>query len=150
MSQLEELYQEIVLEHYSRPRNFKKLEGANRSAQGYNPFCGDKITVYLKIEDGVIADVGFQGSGCVISKATASLMTESVKGKRQEEAVEIFHSFHNMLTRPPGSDFDNERLGDLEILAGVSEFPIRVKCAVLCWHTLRAALEQKHQTVSTE
>lgn len=150
MSELEDLYQEIVLEHYSRPRNFQRLEGANRSAQGYNPFCGDKITIYLKVEDGVIADVGFQGSGCVISRASASLMTESIKGKSQEEAEEIFRSYHNMLTRPPGSDFDHEKLGDLEILAGVSEFPIRIKCAVLSWHTMRAALEQAQQTVSTE
>jgi nitrogen fixation NifU-like protein len=150
MSELEELYQEIILEHYRKPRNFRKLEEANRTADGYNPFCGDKITLYLKVEDNVIAEVGFQGAGCAISKASASMMTQSVKGKSQAEAQEIFDAFHRMLTRAPGADFDASKLGDLEMLAGVAEFPIRVKCATLGWHTLHAALDGKGQTVSTE
>ena len=151
MSDLEELYQDMLIDHYSRPRNFRKVEGANRSVEGYNPICGDKITLYVKVDGDLIADIGFQGSGCAISKASASMMTESLKGKSKAEADEIFESFHQMITRDPGSDFDpDEKLGDLEILSGVSEFPIRVKCAVLSWHTLRAALEGQEEMVSTE
>ena len=150
MPELEELYQELVMEHYSRPKNFRKLPDSNRSAQGYNPFCGDAITLYLKFEDNVVADTGFQGSGCAISRAAASLMTESIKGRSEAEVQELFNAFHQMLTRAPGSDFDHEGLGDLEILAGVSEFPIRVKCATLAWHTLRAALEGREEAISTE
>ena len=151
MSQLQELYQEMVLDHSSRPRNYRKLEGEYHSLEGYNPLCGDKYTVYLKVTDGVITDIGFQGSGCAISKASTSMMTESVKGKDKEKVQEIFDLFHQMITRNPGSDFEpDEQLGDLEILSGVAEFPVRVKCAVLSWHTLQAALEGRDGVVSTE
>ena len=151
MSELQELYQEMVLDHSSRPRNYRKLEGEHQSLEGYNPLCGDKYTVYLKVTDGVITDIGFQGSGCAISKASTSMMTESVKGKDKEKVQEIFDLFHQMITRNPGSDFEpDEQLGDLEILSGVAEFPVRVKCAVLPWHTLQAALEGRDGVVSTE
>ena len=151
MSELEDLYQEMVIDHNSRPRNFRKPEGANRSVEGYNPLCGDRLTIYLKVEGDVIADIGFQGSGCAISRASSSMMTEGVKGKSVAEVEEIFDLFHQMITRDPGSDFDpDEKLGDLEILSGVSQFPVRVKCAILSWHTLRAALEGHEEPVSTE
>lgn len=151
MSDLEELYQEIVIDHNNRPRNFRKIEGANRSLEGYNPLCGDRITLYLNVQDDRIADIGFQGSGCAISRASASMMTESLKGKGRKEVQEIFDAFHQMITRAPGSDFDaDESLGDLEVLSGVSEYPVRVKCAVLSWHTLLAALEGRDDAVSTE
>ena len=151
MSELQELYQEMVLDHSSRPRNYRKLEGEHQSLEGYNPLCGDKYTVYLKVTDGVITDIGFQGSGCAISKASTSMMTESVKGKDKEKVQEIFDLFHQMITRNPESDFEpDEQLGDLEILSGVADFPVRVKCAVLSWHTLQAALECRDGVVSTE
>ena len=150
MSELQELYQEMIIDHNNRPRNFRKPEGANRSAEGYNPLCGDMLNLYLTIEGDVITDVGFQGSGCAISKASASMMTEAVKGRTEAEAEEIFRAFREMLLREPGSDFDAEQLGDLEILSGVSEFPARIKCAILSWHTLRSALEGQADMVSTE
>ena len=150
MSDLQELYQDIIIDHNSRPRNFRKLKGANRSSEGYNPLCGDRITLYARVEDDMIADVGFQGTGCAISRASASMMTESVKGKSKAEAEKIFKLFHQMITREPGADFDLADLGDLEILSGVSEFPIRIKCATLSWHTLRAALEGQEEPVATE
>ena len=149
MSDLQDLYQEVVMDHNRRPRNFRKLEDANRSAKGYNPICGDQLTLYLKVEDDVITDVGFQGSGCAISRSSASMMTESVKGRSVAEAAEIFEAFHQMLTEP-GADHDYDLLGDLESMSGVSEFPIRIKCAVLSWHTLHAALEDQEEPVSTE
>lgn len=150
MSDLQELYQDMVIDHNNRPRNFRKPEGANRSAEGYNPLCGDKLNLYLTVEGDLITDVGFQGSGCAISKASASMMTEAVKGRSKAEAEEIFRAFREMLLREPGSDFDAELLGDLEILSGVSEFPARVKCATLSWHTLRSALEGQVSMVTTE
>lgn len=150
MAELEELYQEIIMEHNRKPRNFRKLADANRSADGYNPFCGDKITLYLKVDGDMISDIGFVGSGCAISRASASMMTQSVKGKSKAEAQEIFDAFHKMLTRALGADFDASNLGDLEILSGVSEFPTRVKCASLGWHTLNAALRGPGEPVSTE
>ena len=150
MSDLRELYQDMVIDHNNRPRNFRKLEGANRSAEGYNPLCGDKLNLYLTVEGDLITDVGFQGSGCAISKASASMMTEAVKGRTKTEAEKTFKAFREMLLREPGSDFDAEQLGDLEILSGVSEFPARVKCAILSWHTLRSALEERTETASTE
>ena len=149
MSDLRDLYQEILLQHNSKPRNFHKLEDANRSAKGYNPICGDQLTLYLKVEDDVITDVGFQGSGCAISRSSASMMTQSVKGRSVAEATEIFGAFHQMLTEP-GADHDYDLLGDLESMSGVSEFPTRIKCAVLGWHALRAALEDQEEPVSTE
>jgi nitrogen fixation protein NifU and related proteins len=149
MSDLSELYQEILLEHNSKPRNFRKLEDANHTADGYNPLCGDQITLYLKVEGNVITDVGFQGSGCAISRASASMMTQSVKGQKLEKAEEIFDEFHKMLTSR-GADLDYDKLGDLDMLSGVAEYPARIKCAVLAWHTLHAALEGKAETVTTE
>ena len=150
MSELHELYQDMVIDHSSRPRNFRKLKGANRSAEGYNPLCGDRFTLYVQEEDGCITNIGFLGSGCAISKASASMMTESVKGKNKSETAEIFSAFRRMITREPGSDFDPEEVGDLEILSGLCEFPVRVKCATLAWHTLKAALEQQSDSVTTE
>lgn len=151
MSELRELYQDIILDHNRNPRNFGRLEGADRTAEGYNPVCGDRITLDLRLEDGVIREAAFKGSGCAISRASASLMTEAVKGLTQEEAERLFQAFHAMLTRAPGEPFHEEDLpGDLEVLSGVAEYPARVKCATLAWHTLRAALSQETGTVSTE
>ena len=149
MSDLSELYQEILLEHNSKPRNFRKLEQATQSAEGYNPLCGDRITLYLKLENGVIADVAFQGSGCAISRASASMLTQSIKGQTVAKAQEIFEAFHQMLTEP-GAELDYDVLGDLETLSGVVAFPTRIKCAVLAWHTMQAALDGQSEAVSTE
>ncbi len=149
MSDLSELYQEILLEHNSKPRNFRKLEQATQSAEGYNPLCGDRITLYLSLEDGLIADVAFQGSGCAISRASASMLTQSIKGQSVAKAQEIFQAFHLMLTEP-GAELDYEVLGDLETLSGVVAFPTRIKCAVLAWHTMQAALDGQSEAVSTE
>ena len=151
MYDLEDLYQEVVMDHSMRPRNFRELEEASHTAEGFNPFCGDQITLYLKIEDGVIAEVAFQGAGCAISKASTSMMTEGVKGKSREEAGRIFDEFRRMVTRSPGEDFDSDLLGDLEILSGVSQYPVRIKCATLSWHTLQSALNgNTRQRISTE
>ena len=149
MSDLSELYQELILDHNRHPRNFQKPAAANRHADGYNPLCGDRITIYLQVKDGVICDVGFQGVGCAISKASASLMTASVKGKTTAEAARLFAGFHHLVTEgeaPP----DAVELGKLSVFAGVHEFPVRVKCASLAWHTLQAALDAKDGVVSTE
>jgi nitrogen fixation NifU-like protein len=152
MSELEELYQEVIMEHNRRPRNFRELKDGNRSAEGFNPFCGDAITLSLKLEGERIIDVGFQGSGCAISRASASLMTETVMGKSTEETQRIFDAFHGMLTGGAVTEMESEDgvLGDLEALAGVSEFPTRVKCATLSWHALQAALKGQEETVKTE
>jgi nitrogen fixation NifU-like protein len=154
MYDLEDLYQEVVMDHNRRPRNFKKLENAQRTAEGFNPLCGDQISLYLNVDDdGVIEDIGFEGAGCAISKATASMMTEAIKGKNVDKAEEIFEAFRHMLTRKPEEKYDYELLGDLEILQGVSQFPTRIKCATLSWHTLNSALDGKHpsgQKTSTE
>ena len=149
MSDLSELYQEILLDHNSKPRNFRRLDEANHTADGYNPLCGDQITLYLQVEDDVITDVGFQGTGCAISRASASMMTQSIKGQSVAHAGEIFKEFRKMLTEPD-ADVDYDELGDLEMLAGVSEFPTRIKCAVLAWHTLHAALDGQEEDVTTE
>jgi len=150
MSELRDLYQQIILDHNRAPRNFKKLEDANRVADGDNPLCGDKLRVYVQVsDDGVIDDIGFQGSGCAISKASASLMTSAVKGKTVEEAEQLFSSFHGMVTGREATRKEGG-LGKLEAFAGVREFPARVKCASLSWHTLRAALEDMASAVSTE
>ena len=149
MSNLHELYQEILLEHNNKPRNFRKLEDANRQADGYNPLCGDQITLYLRLEDDVIADVAFQGVGCAISRASASMLTQSIKGETLAKAEEIFDGFHALIT-DPDADVDYDLLGDLEMLSGVSAFPTRIKCAVLAWHTLNAAIEGTGDSVTTE
>ncbi|MCS6862502.1 MAG: SUF system NifU family Fe-S cluster assembly protein [Abditibacteriales bacterium] len=145
---LRDLYQEVLLDHYKRPRNFRVMAEANRRAEGQNPLCGDEVTVYLLLEDDVVKDVSFQGAGCAISMASASMMTASLKGKTKEEAEALFNRFHQMLTEE--SDTDLEALGKLAVLSGVREFPIRVKCATLPWHTFRAALEGSTEVVSTE
>ena len=150
MSDLSELYQEVILDHNKRPRNFQKLEGANRTAEGYNPLCGDQFTVYLRLEGDVIRDISFQGAGCAISKASASLMTTSVKGKTRAETEVLFDKVHKMLTREPSTRVDPHELGKLAVLSGVCEFPARVKCASLAWHTLQAALKGEGAPVSTE
>jgi nitrogen fixation NifU-like protein len=146
MSDLRELYQEVILDHSKKPRNFRALPNANRQLEGYNPLCGDRITVYLKVEDGVVKDISFQGSGCAISTASASMMTDSLKGKTIDEAEAIFHGFHNLVTGKDGG----EDLGKLAVFTGVREFPVRVKCATLAWHTFHAALEGEKKPVSTE
>ena len=149
MAGLSDLYQEILLEHNSKPRNFRKLDEATKSADGFNPLCGDEVTVFLKVTDDVITDVSFQGSGCAISRASASMMTESVKGQSVAQAAEMFDAFHLMMT-DPDAELDYDTLGDLECLAGVIAFPTRIKCAVLAWHTLRAAMDGSTSAVTTE
>jgi nitrogen fixation NifU-like protein len=151
MGELRELYQEVILDHSKRPRNFGEMAGANRSAEGYNPLCGDRETVFVRLEDDVLEDVGFRGTGCAISTASASMMTDAVKGRTRAEAEALFDRFHRLIT---GQDGDNERgapeLGKLAVFSGVREFPVRVKCATLPWHTLKAALAGIDRTVSTE
>jgi nitrogen fixation NifU-like protein len=144
---LHELYQDVILDHNRRPRNFRVLEDGHK-AEGVNPLCGDRLTVYLHLKDDVIADVSFQGSGCAISKASASLMTESVKGKTVSEAAALFDRFQQMITS--NAEGSAVSVGKLRALAGVRQFPVRVKCATLAWHTLRAALESRGEVVSTE
>jgi nitrogen fixation NifU-like protein len=150
MSDLTDLYQQVILDHNRNPSNFGVLEGADRASLGHNPLCGDKLTVYLKLEGDVIKDLRFFGSGCAISKASASLMTASVKGKTIAEAAALFEKFHRMVTSEPGTEVDTEGMGKLAAFAGVCEFPVRVKCASLAWHTLHAALEGSGEPVSTE
>jgi nitrogen fixation NifU-like protein len=140
MSELSELYQQVILDHNKKPRNFRKLETANRSAEGYNPLCGDQLTVYLELEDELVKDVSFEGSGCAISKAAASMMTQSVKGKTKQEAETLFNEFHRMVTGELDEEATPHGLGRLTIFAGVRDFPARVKCASLSWHTMHAAL----------
>jgi len=147
MYDLQELYQEVMMDHNRRPRNFKELEDANRTAEGYNPLCGDQITLYLEVEDEKIKDIGFQASGCAISKASASMMTEAIKELSLEEAEKVFEEFRHMLTN---EDYDADSLGDLEILSGVSKYPARIKCATLSWHTLRSALNNNGKQAITE
>jgi nitrogen fixation NifU-like protein len=158
MSDLRELYQEVILDHHKKPRNFRKLENATQEMHGHNPLCGDKVTVYVRLEDGVVKDVSFQGSGCAISTASASMMTESLKGKTLAEVEELFQAFHELVTgqHPPSTSKEGTGavkappLGKLAVFSGVREFPVRVKCATLAWHTLRAALKGDRQMVSTE
>ena len=149
-SELRDLYQEVVIDHSKQPRNFRKVEGATRTAEGFNPLCGDQLTLYVKLANGVIEDIGFQGTGCAISKASASLMTAALKGKKQDEALALFKRVHVLLTDGPNGEVKPEEVGKLAALSGVWEFPMRVKCATLAWHTLRSALEGKGDGVSTE
>ena len=149
MSELSDLYQEVILDHNRRPRNFRAIEAATRKQEGYNPLCGDRLTLYVKLEGDMIKDVAFQGVGCAISKASASLMTEALKGKTIDEARSMFEQFHDMVMSP--SDVPAPDLGKLSVFAGVREFPTRVKCASLAWHTLKAAVsDQGAGPVSTE
>jgi nitrogen fixation NifU-like protein len=150
MSDLRDLYQEVILDHNKRPRNFRAIAPPNQKAEGYNPLCGDRITVYLRLNGDVIEDVAFEGSGCAISKASASLMTDALKGRTIGEADSLFTEFHHMVTAPADAPVETGRLDKLAVFAGVREYPVRVKCASLAWHTLRAALEAKHDVVSTE
>jgi nitrogen fixation NifU-like protein len=149
MSELSELYQQVILDHNKKPRNFHKMEEANRSAEGFNPLCGDQLTVYLQLENEVVTDISFEGSGCAISKAAASMMTQSLKGKSKEEAENLFSEFHRMVTGELDEEATPNSLGRLTIFSGVRDFPARVKCASLSWHTMRAALHGEG-TVSTE
>lgn len=146
MADLRSLYQEVIFDHNRNPRNFRKLPDANRKLEGFNPLCGDRLTVYLKVEDGMVKDVSFEGTGCAISMASASLMTEIVKGKKLDEVQHLFEGVHDMLT---GKE-TTEDIGKLEVLAGVREYPTRVKCATLAWHSLRGALDDKGEAASTE
>jgi nitrogen fixation NifU-like protein len=142
MSDLGDLYQEVILDHNRRPRHFGLIEGANHHAHGHNPLCGDKVTVFVRLDGELIADVSFEGSGCAISKASASLMTEAVLGRTRAEALELFHRFHAMVTSPMELEVDAESLGKLAVLGGVRAFPVRIKCASLAWHTLKSAIEE--------
>ena len=150
MSFLSDLYQEVILDHNRRPRNFGELTDANGMAEGYNPLCGDKVKIYLKTEDGVIRDVTFEGAGCAISTASASIMTEAMKGRTLEEARAMFSKFHDMVTGKLEFDPDDEDLERLEVFHRLSEYPVRVKCATLVWHAMMAALEDKVKVTSTE
>jgi nitrogen fixation protein NifU and related proteins len=148
MSELRNLYQEVIFDHYRKPRNYHALAGANHVAHGNNPLCGDQVTVYLQVEGDVIRDVSFEGTGCAISTASASLMTDAMKGKKLDEVEHLFEEFHHMVTHDDAEP--DPALGKLEALAGVREFPARVKCATLAWHTLQAALKDRKEQVSTE
>jgi nitrogen fixation NifU-like protein len=143
---LSDLYQEVILDHNKRPRNFRRIESASHHADGHNPLCGDKLSLFMQVAGGIVTDIAFQGSGCAISKASASLMTDSVKGRGVTEVRELFERFHRMVTTP--IDQPVEDLGKLSVLAGVRQFPVRVKCASLAWHTLKAALDRRAETTT--
>ncbi len=151
MADLQDLYQEVILDHNKRPRNFGPLPGAEREAEGHNPLCGDEIKLYVHVEGDRVADIRFEGAGCAISTASASLMTETVKGRTLAEAERLFQGFHELLTGDPSAVAEAPpELGKLAVFSGVREFPVRVKCATLAWHTLQAALEGRQQPVTTE
>jgi len=150
MADLRDLYQELILEHSKAPRNYRKLDDADHKAEGYNPLCGDRYTIYLHMDGDAIRDVTFQGSGCAISKASASMMTQMLKGKTKAEADKLFDTFHSLVTGHGLQNGNATDIGKLAVFSGVSEFPARVKCATLAWHTLEAALEGKQDAVSTE
>ncbi len=149
MSELSELYQQVILDHNKKPRNFRKLENANHMAEGYNPLCGDQLTIYLNLDGDAVQEIAFEGSGCAISKAAASMMTQAVKGKSKKQAEELFREFHSMVIGELDEETDENSLGNLKIFAGVRDFPVRVKCATLPWHTMHAALNNEER-VSTE
>jgi nitrogen fixation NifU-like protein len=146
--ELRELYQDIIIEHSKRPRNFRSLSDGVQHADGYNPLCGDQVTVFVEFDGDVVKDVSFQGSGCAISTAAASVMTETLKGKSRPDVDALFECFHDLVTGKGNGNTDE--LGKLAAFGGVSEFPTRVKCATLCWHTLRAAMEGKDASITTE
>jgi len=149
MSEIRELYQALIIDHGRHPRNFKKIENANRVKEGFNPLCGDRLTVYLSVEDNKIVDISFEGAGCAISMASASLMTEALKGKTIDQAHALFKDFHQIVTGSEG-EASLEKLGKLAVLQGVAEYPSRVKCATLAWHTLIAAADNINKKISTE
>jgi nitrogen fixation NifU-like protein len=152
MSDLDDLYREVILDHNKNPRNRGRLEGADRSAKGYNPLCGDHVTVFLKIRDGRVAEASFEGSGCAISTASASLMTEAVRGRTLDEAKALFEKFHHLVTHEnqAGEEEGSPGLGKLAVFSGVCKYPARVKCATLAWHTVNSALDAKDDVVTTE
>jgi nitrogen fixation NifU-like protein len=150
MADLRALYQEVILDHSKHPHNFRAMPDASRSAQGYNPLCGDKVTLYVKLEGDRIADLSFQGTGCAISTASASILTQVLKGKSREETEALFARFHNLVTGKAARDGKGLELGKLAVFSGISEFPVRVKCATLVWHTLRSALAGSEEVVTTE
>ncbi len=150
MTGLSELYQEVILDHNDSPRNFREIDGATQIAEGYNPLCGDKVVVYLQLDNDAIGDISFQGSGCAISIASASMMTVSLKGKTRTEAEDLFQRFHSMVTGAADRAIEPQALGKLAAFSGIREFPVRVKCANLAWHALHAALDGNKETVSTE
>lgn len=150
MADLRDLYQEVILEHSKTPRNYRQLASANHKAEGFNPLCGDHFTVYLDVEGDSIRDITFQGSGCAISKASASMMTQSLKGKTTADAEKLFHDFHKLVTGEAKKNGDAKEMGKLAVFSGVANYPARVKCATLAWHTLHAALEGKQDAISTE
>ena len=150
---LRDLYQETILDHGKKPRNFRELAGANRRAEGYNPLCGDRETVFVKLEGDTVRDIAFQGAGCAISTASASMMTESLKGKSLADAEKLFERFHDLITGQSNAPKDAPPLGKLEVFSGVREYPVRIKCATLPWHTMRSALQNdgdESKTISTE
>jgi nitrogen fixation NifU-like protein len=150
MSDLKALYQEVILDHNKNPRNFKKLQDADCSVEGYNPLCGDHYTIFLRMDGEIISEIAFQGSGCAISKASASVMSTVLKGKTRAEAEVLFEKFHTLVLGEMKGEKGIDELGKLAAFAGVSEFPARVKCAILPWHTMKNAIEKKKETVSTE
>lgn len=150
MSDLRALYQEVILDHNKNPRNFRAMEDADRTLDGYNPLCGDRYVIYVRMNGDIVADVSFTGSGCAISKASASVMSTLVKNKSRQEAAKLFDQFHDLVTGKTAVHGNADELGRLAVFAGVSEFPARVKCASLAWHTLKAALEQQAHPVTTE
>jgi len=150
VNELYELYQQVILDHNKKPRNFHKMEDATKKSEGFNPLCGDRIVVYVQMDGDEVRDVSFEGSGCAISKASASLMTESVKGKSRAEIETLFKRVHQMLTAAPDEAVDIAGLGKLAAFSGVREFPVRVKCASLAWHTLNSALQGQREPVTTE
>ena len=150
LDQIRDLYQEVVFDHNRNPRNFRVMADANRTIEGFNPLCGDRITLYVKVSHGLIEDVSFQGAGCAISTASASLMTEIVKGQTEAEAEKLFETFHRMTTGKNGDDINLEEIGKLAVLSGVRAYPARVKCATLAWHSLQAALKNEGHAISTD
>ena len=149
-SDLRELYQEMILDHGKRPRNFRALSTANRKAEGYNPLCGDRETVYLEVDGNLVKDASFQGAGCAISTASASMMTEALKGKSRQEVEALFAKFHDLITGQTNAPSNGPPLGKLEVFSGVREYPVRIKCATLPWHTMKSALQGDAEVISTE
>jgi len=150
MSELSELYQAVILDHNRKPRNFHKLESANRTAEGFNPLCGDQLHIYLEVEGDQVKDIGFEGTGCAIFKAAASMMTQAVKGKTKAATEALFQEFHRLVTGELDEETEEHKLGKLTIFAGVREYPVRVKCATLAWHTMRAALEGEEKATTED
>ncbi len=150
MSDLSDLYEELIRDHSKKPRNYRVIEHPTREVEGYNPLCGDRYTVYVTMNGDRIEDIAFQGEGCAISKSSASLMTQALKGKTIAEAEKLFHAFHDLITSTPDKDVNTDDLGKLAVFSGVRKFPVRAKCATLAWHTLHSAIEGKGEPVSTE